>query len=187
MIMKRYPQFALKFDHSEIEELAKRYRFADDTGALNAGKKLLDGEYGVENLKEIVRWKSARRIGLIEKNDRSVLANTLKYATSLDVPVKTAIEVLDGLDGIGIPMASAILTMARPEFYTIIDFRALEALGVTKWSKTSAYYEAYLRACCELSNQYKTTLRTLDRALWQWSWERSERKRRRCRYAAHQS
>jgi endonuclease III len=178
--MRIQPQFKLQFNPSEIEAFANRYRFADDTDALEAGTLLLGGDCGVENLKRIVRWKSARRIGLIAKNDTSTLASTLKYATSQDVTVKAAIEALDELHGVGIPMASAILAMARPEVYTIIDFRALEALGVTKWPKTSAYYEAYLGTCRELSKQHKKTLRTLDRALWQWSKERGRMRHREC-------
>jgi endonuclease III len=174
------PQFKLQFDSSEIENLAKRYRFADDTDALEAGTLLLAGDYGVENLKTIVRWKSARRIGLIEKNDKSELARTLEYAASEHVTVKAAIEALDELHGVGIPMASAILAMARPEVYTVVDFRALEALGITKWPKTSAYYDAYLKTCRELAQQHKTTLRTLDRALWQWSKERGKMRHRDC-------
>jgi hypothetical protein len=58
--MKRYPQFALQFDPSEIGDLAQRYGYEDDTDALNARKRLLAGDYRINNLREIVRWKSAK-------------------------------------------------------------------------------------------------------------------------------
>ena len=60
--------------------------------------------------------------------------------------------------------------------YTIIDYRALESLGVSEWPDTVDYYLAYLAACRELVRRYNKSLRTLDRALWQWSKERSRDK-----------
>jgi hypothetical protein len=41
----------------------------------------------------------------------------------------SAIAVLCGLDGVEVRVASAALTAVKPCAHTIIDFRALEALG----------------------------------------------------------
>jgi hypothetical protein len=73
-----------------------------------------------------------------------------------------------------VPVASAILTAINPERFTIIDFRALESLAITD---RQAYYTIdffidYLQFCRGLANQCRVGLRTLDRALWQWSKEK---------------
>jgi hypothetical protein len=83
------------------------------------------------------------------------------------------VETLCGLKGVGIPVASAILTMVYPDRYTIIDFRALEALGIQRGDgeETVEFYLEYLQTCRSLAQEYKIDLRTLDRALWQWSKE----------------
>jgi hypothetical protein len=63
--------------------------------------------------------------------------------------------------------------MVYPERYTIIDFRALEALGVKRGDgeETLDYYLEYLETCRSLAHDCNVDLRTLDRALWQWSKE----------------
>jgi hypothetical protein len=78
-----------------------------------------------------------------------------------------------------VPVASAIMTAINPERFTIIDFRALESLGITN---RQAYYTIdffidYLRFCRGLASQHRVGLRTLDRALWQWSKEKAKAKR----------
>jgi hypothetical protein len=46
-----------------------------------------------------------------------------------------AVEQLIELNGVGIPVASAILAMKYPERFAIIDRRVLQALGEGKWIK----------------------------------------------------
>jgi hypothetical protein len=171
--MKRTFQFVLQFDPSEIDGLAERYGYKQDSEAFAAGKDIAGGNYSRENLNDIVRWKSARRIALLCDNTDEDIARTLQFATAPSTSEGSAVEVLDNLRGVGVPVASAILTAINPLRYTVIDFRALESLGVAKWPKGSiAYYVAYLSACRDLARQYNKPLRTLDRALWQWSKER---------------
>jgi hypothetical protein len=53
--------------------------------------------------------------------------------------------------------------------------RALESLGVVGRSSYSVtFWLAYLAACRELASRHGVSIRTLDKALWQWSKERSE-------------
>jgi len=78
--------------------------------------------------------------------------------------------VLTGLRGVGTPMASAILTALDQEQYTVIDFRALEALGVANAQADLEFYiRHYLPECKRLASEAGVSLRTLDRALWAWS------------------
>ncbi len=165
-------RFVLQFAPSEIHGLEIRYRHEDDKGALRAGSSIAGGDYSRENLKTIVRWKSSRKIAWITLNTDIEIARSLQFASDPRTSEKSAVDVLCRLHGVGVPVASAILTTINPEKYTIIDFRALESLGVTKWPNDSIdYYISYLQKCRELASIHKVSLRTLDRALWQWSKE----------------
>jgi len=70
-----------------------------------------------------------------------------------------------------VPVASAVLTAINPERFTIIDFRSLEALGAETKDRSVGFYLEYLDYCRNLVRENRTELRTLDRALWQWSYE----------------
>jgi hypothetical protein len=153
--------------------LADRYAFEEDDDALSAGRKIASGDYSIANLKIIIEWKSARIAGLIEQNSDGDVAKALRFAADKRTSEQSAIDTLCGLKGVGIPVASAILMMVYPNQYTIIDFRALEALGVKKGEDTVEFYIQYLRKCKELAQVHHIDLRTLDRALWQWSKENS--------------
>lgn len=172
-IRKTYGRFALQFPPSELLTLADRYGYEQDNDALNAGKSIANGDYSMATVKIIIEWKSARIAGLIEKNSAADVAKALRFATDRRTSEKWAMETLCGLKGVGIPVASAILTMVSPEKYTIIDFRALEALGIKRGDdeETVDYYLEYLQICRSIAREHGIDLRTLDRALWQWSKE----------------
>jgi hypothetical protein len=62
--------------------------------------------------------------------------------------------------------ASASLTAIDATRFTIIDFRALEALGIGRQPQiTIDFYLAYLAECRRIASESNVTLRTLDRAL----------------------
>jgi hypothetical protein len=48
--------------------------------------------------------------------------------------------VLMGLSGVGLPMASAILTAIDQDRYTVIDYRALQALGASEVDPDLNFY-----------------------------------------------
>jgi hypothetical protein len=171
------PNFVLQFDPSEILKLATRYGPEQDEEAFRAGSSIAAGNYSRENLNVIVCWKSPRRAALIDDNTDAEIAKALRFAADIRTSEKLAVEILDGLHGVGVPVASAILTVIHPTKYTVIDFRALESLGVSKWDGSVNYYLSYLRACSELAIKHDVSLRTLDRALWQWSRENSDQNR----------
>jgi hypothetical protein len=79
--------------------------------------------------------------------------------------VSQAVTSLTHLAGVGIKMASAILTAMEPERYTVLDFRALEALGMSDKEDLDVYAE-YVQACRALADKYGVTLRDFDRANW---------------------
>jgi hypothetical protein len=165
-------RFHLQFDPTKIEEIAARYSFREDDKPLEAGNHIQKGEYTRKNLETIFEWKTGGRgRSRLQKNEDRDIADALRLATRAETD-RAAVAVLVGLNGVQVPVASAILTAIYPERFTIIDFRALEALGLTNANVSIGFYLDYLAACRKLAREHKLSLRTLDRALWQWSKER---------------
>ena len=169
-------KFELQFPTAEIPVVAQRYRYAEDTDATEAGRRISRGEYSLRHLEAIFRWKTkGRGISRLKRNSLVEVADALQLATAAKTE-RAAMAVLVGLYGVQVPVASAVLTAINPKRYTIIDFRALEALGVNTYVPTIDFYLSYLTFCRELASRCRVDLRTLDRALWQWSKERATTK-----------
>lgn len=165
-------QFKLQFDPSKISEIAKRYDASEDEDALSAGQQIKNGQYTRNNLERIFDWKTGGRgRSRLRKNTDKEIIDILRLAIVAKTD-RAAISVLSGLNGVGVPVASAILTALDPGRFTIIDFRALETLGVTKPNITINFYLLYLNECRKIAKENGVSLRTLDRALWQWSRDR---------------
>lgn len=169
--------FALQFLPAEIDALvARRLTNVEEEKAMEAGRNIAAGDFSRENLNVIVRWKMegvhlTRVMSYVDQNTDAEITRALSSA--LRAPTEAeAIEILDKLHGVGVPVASAIMTTINPEKYTIIDIYALRSLGVADAPTDRVdYYLAYLQKCRELAHQFNVSLRTLDHALWQWGYE----------------
>jgi hypothetical protein len=171
--------FVLQFEPEEIDTFVKRYNPAQDDHAFLAGRRIAAGEdYGRNNLKNIMTWKSPRRVALLDKNTDDHISDALKSAAGPNTP-KNAVTTLIALHGVGIPMASAILTALNPEQYTVLDYHALASLGFSNWPDTVAFYVQYLEACRGLAAGCGVSLRNLDRALYQRDKEKEQKARKR--------
>jgi len=79
-------------------------------------------------------------------------------------------SALLSLNGIEYLTASVILHFFHPEPYPILDYRALEALGIPKPAAyTFDFWNQYVAITRQLAAGYSVDMRTLDKALWQWS------------------
>jgi hypothetical protein len=173
------PKFKLLLDPTTIPMLAERYDYKSDADALAAGAQIRKDRFGREALLTIFEWKTGGRgRSRLKKNSDQEIADALKLATIAKTD-RAALAVLMGLNGIGVPVASAILTAIDPTRFTIVDFRALESLNAEKADITIDFYLAYLEECRRLARENKVSLRTLDQALWQWSKEASKKENRR--------
>lgn len=165
--------FKLRFDPLEIPELVRRYDPEQDGEALAAGAAIKSGERSRALLRTIFNWKTkGRGRSRLERNRDDEIADALDLACQARTE-RAAMAVLCGLQGVDIPVASAILMTIDPGHYTVIDFRALESLGHRDVSPTLSFFLAYLHACRSLSAAHNVNLRDFDRALWRWSWEHS--------------
>jgi hypothetical protein len=115
-------------------------------------------------------------------NSNESIRSALAIAASPDASTKDAVGALTALHGIDIPVASAILAAIFPERYTVLDFRALEALGHARHNVE--FYVEYLAFCKHLADCQivqpqpglpgPTALHALERALWEWSRSHAE-------------
>lgn len=158
----------------EIMRLEKIYyetpsRLADQM-AMAAGQRISKGERTKENLKIIFHWKhqnsrfyESKLEPEFDRNRSEAVDKALKQANEAKTDCE-AIEALLTLKGVGVPTASAILANIYPDRFTVIDQRALRALGVD--NQEVAFYLLYNAECCRMAEKYRVSKRSLDRALW---------------------
>ena len=75
------------------------------------------------------------------------------------------------LDGVQLPVGSAILHWFHRDDYPIWDWRALEAVQFDKNNYKNWFqrWEAYVTFCRNTAKENNVDMRTLDRTLWQYS------------------
>jgi hypothetical protein len=176
--------FQLQPAEADLQELAEQCwekagekEHELETAAFEAGEAIRNGDYSLANLEAIVRWKSERAVHYLIGNSNEKIRRALSVAASSNSNTEAAIKALLELHGIDITLASAIMAAIFPDRYTVLDYRSLEALGHARHDVQ--FYEEYVAFCKRLaeSNIVKpqselpgaTPLRTLDRALWEWS------------------
>lgn len=162
----------LRFSESQIHQWADRYM----SGSTEAyfiqirSKVQEQGYLDKKLLKGVARWKSPRRAGLIEKNDDSYVKEITSWSFSA-TNERARIRVLRLLDGIGWPTASAILHLFHTDPYPILDFRALWSIGLETYRYSSSFWSDYTYFCRDIASRNQIDMRTLDKALWQYSKE----------------
>jgi hypothetical protein len=176
--------FQLQPAEADLQELAEQYwkkagekEHELETAAFEAGEAIRNGDYSLANLEAIVRWKSERLVHYLIGNSNEKIRRVLAVAASSESSTESAVKALLELHGVDITVASAILAAIYPERYTVLDFRALEALGHARHDVH--FYEEYLAFCKRLAESNivrpqselpaPTPLRAIDRALWEWS------------------
>ena len=118
-------------------------------------------------------WKTVRSRPKVAANTEAAVVDATRRALSAGDEA-TRIGALLELEGVGVPTASTLLYFAFPDDYPIVDIRALESLGVKPRSTYPvSFWLEYLGACRELARTAGVSLRTLDKALWQYSKELS--------------
>lgn len=130
------------------------------------------GFYTREEFLAICAWKTTRsKTKAAANSDADVEEQTRASFAADDESERMA--ALISLEGVGVPTASTLLQFAFPDRYPILDVRALEALDQRGRSVYSvSYWLVYLEQCRRLADSVGVSIRTLDKALWQWSKER---------------
>ena len=152
------PTFSFSPRKSELQQLAEQYwqkagekEHELEKAAFEAGEAIRNGDYTLTNLEAIVRWKSERVVHYLIGNSSDKIRHALAVAASPESSTEAAVKALLELHGVDITVASAILAAIFPERYTVLDFRALEALGHARhdvtftrsiWPSASAWPKA---------------------------------------------
>lgn len=166
--------FRLRFPSRQIAHWAAR--FSDDVGddlAQEIGARTRNRLYLTRgDFLDLCHWKSPRSRPRVERNSESFVRAATSAAFSTP-DERLRIEVLTLLEGVNWPTASVILHFGHRDRYPILDWRALWSLGVVKPSSYKFdFWWDYVQVCRRLADQSACTMRTLDRALWQYSKER---------------
>lgn len=164
----------LRFPESKIREWAERYdpeyvKIETEFLALKSDIQR-HGCLNKDELKHIARWKSTRSAGYIEKNDDDYVKEITRWSLST-TNERARIEVLTCLDGVGWPTASVILHLFHKDPYPILDFRAMWSIGLDTYKYSSSFWVDYTHFCRDIASCCQINMRTLDRALWQYSKE----------------
>jgi hypothetical protein len=126
-------------------------------------------------LLEICRWKSPRTLPLVERNEEADVREVTAWAL-VTRSERLRIGSLLLLQGVSWPTASVILHFFHSDPYPVLDVRAAWSLGMESPSGYSfELWWRYVRACRALALRLSLSMRSVDRALWQYSRENATR------------
>jgi hypothetical protein len=168
------PVFEVQFPPEQVSDLADRFPAVDERGRETIGEAArARGYFRRREFLVVCAWKTPRSAPKVALNTEPAVRAATRRALS-DPDEAARMQALLTLNGVGVPTASTLLYFAFPALYPILDVRALEALGVKPRSQYPvSFWLGYLEACRVLAARCGVSIRTLDKALWQWSKERS--------------
>ena len=162
---------SLRFRPSNIRLLATRYDYGIDDESLKSlipevrQKQCLTKR----QLRTVAAWKSPRSAGHMERNQAQYVREITGIALG-EASERARIETLTLLDGVSWPTASVILHFFHRCRYPILDYRALWSVRLEPPAQYNfEFWWIYVKYCRALARENRTDMRTLDRALWQYS------------------
>ena len=164
-------KFRLRFPENKIPELANRYYYPKEPdikeGVASAARSR--GYLTHKEFLTICRWKTPRSQKRCALNRDSFIEEVTRIALATpDEELK--IRILLILSGVSWPTASVILHFCDRGRYPILDYRALWSVGI---DPPPAYNFSFWSEYCEfvrrVADRTGHTMRTIDRALWQYS------------------
>lgn len=165
------PRWKLRFKPSQIPELMRRYP-DDDSKVLEIGRRSRTaGCYRYDDFLEVCRWKTARSQSRCRRNTAAEVSEITSVALSASEE-RLRIGVLRCLVGVEWPTASVLLHLAHRDPYPILDVRSLWSWGFDNVPHyTFELWWDYVDKCRRLAGDQGVDMRTVDRALWQYSKE----------------
>ena len=163
--------FKLRFPVFAIERWASAFSYASDSyiekGIAPAVRR--QGYLTRDQFLTIAEWKTVRSRPRCERNDAEFVKEVTRAALG-SKNERFKVQALRLLDGVEWPTASVILHFCDRGRYPILDVRALWSAGL---DATPSYgfnfwmeYTEFLRG---ISADAGVSMRTLDKALWQYS------------------
>lgn len=161
----------LKFEISKIGDFASRYQYPISERELLALKPVINarGHLTKRELAQVAYWKAPRSSGHVKKNTDQYIEEVTRFSFG-SICERARIESLTLLDGVSWPTASVILHLFHPDPYPILDFRALWSVSLDTPSRYHfGFWWPYVEFCRSLAEGTGVDMRTLDKALWQYS------------------
>ena len=175
------PEFRLREGLKDVKLWASRYDTPYDRPIEQLQPIVRSrGHLTLEELKTVGAWKAKRASGHMGGNEGDFVVEVTRTAFSTPSE-RLRIEVLTLLKGVGWPTASVLLHWFHKDEYPILDVRALWSMSVDEppaeyWF---AFWWSYVLSCRSEAQRHNVDMRTLDRALWQFSKEKQPRSGRR--------
>ena len=167
--------FKLRFPARQLPRYAERFPDSGDDAELRLEVRQKVLERGFLRRAEFLRiceWKTQRSKARCARNS-AFLVETISRAALATSDEALKMDLLRTLAGVEWPTASTLLHFCDRRPYPILDYRALWSLGYdTPPHYTMAFWLEYLAFTRRLARRVGTDIRTLDRALWQYSKER---------------
>jgi hypothetical protein len=121
----------------------------------------------------VCRWKSARAMKLITSNHDHAIKTLTREALRTRSETRK-IDVLTELNGVSMPMASALLMLTNPARYGVIDIRVWEVLFklravTTKPRGTNFTFKEWYRLLMILryfARHHKVSVRTIEHSIF---------------------
>jgi len=166
--------FKLRIPERDIAEWATRFPDDGSSEAILAHMRpliLARGHLTRPEFLQLCEWKSARTKPRCRKNTaRKIEILTRAAFAATDEALK--IDLIRLLEGVEWPTASTILHFCDARPYPILDYRALWSLGYAKPPRyTMEFWLAYVAFTRDLAGRAGLPIRTVDKALWQYSKE----------------
>jgi hypothetical protein len=174
------PKLKLRFPCDKIAYWESRYieKQGDDgeiKDPVDRGRST--GYFEKPDFVAICDWKSHRLTSRCRENSDEFIRAVTKAALSTPCE-EFRIYAPTLLRGVGWRVSSVLLHFAHPEPYPIIDFRALWSLSWDLDADRDDYdlefWWTYVQFCRAAAAKCGVSMRTLDRALWQYSKENQE-------------
>jgi hypothetical protein len=173
--------FSLRFPESEIRAWAARSPEGDGDRRLLAEIRpavVARGHLTRAEFLEICAWKTPRSKPTCAKNTVHVVRTVTRAALATGDEV-SKMDLLRLLHGVDWPTASTILHFCDARPYPILDARAAWTVGFVGSPRyTMEFWLAYVGFTRGLATRAGLSMRTVDRALWQYSKERQRPPRR---------
>ena len=182
-------EMKLRFCESEIDDLANGYTEHQESEGMHHRERenqVIGFRDGIQRrgyltkyeLYKVAYWKlSVYGEDAAEptlKNPDDLIRVTTKQAFTSTDDWGKLLSLTEQLRGIGQSAASAILHLYDKGQYPILDVHALWSVGLKKKRrKEYPFWLEYIAFCRDIANRNGVDMRTLDRALWFYSYNNS--------------
>ncbi len=147
-----------------------------------------------EEFLSIAMWKTSRQRRNYIKNSEEDIKRISSEVINQHLKPEERLEILTKLKGVGVPVASALLTVIFPREYCVVDYRAWRALlwlirnrlqdyphfhdAIENFRNYNisidSYVSYYLPTIQELGEEYNMTPREVEMALWMYDKKKGE-------------